>query len=81
MNHIKLSSLINENIEISNVVTLENECKQFAQRLIDNAVITSVHKDLTSADGKACDYVEDIAEVVRNEVIKWKSMVNARGGR
>lgn len=82
MSHIKLSSLVlAENIEITNVVKLENECKAFAQRLVQQGIVSSVHKDLTSADGKAVDYVEDIAEVIRNEVIKWKSMVNARGGR
>lgn len=81
MSHIKLSSLIGENIEVSNVVKLENECRAFAQRLLDTGVIASIHKDLTSADVPAGNYVEDIAEVVRNEIIKWKSTVNARGGR
>jgi hypothetical protein len=60
---------------------LENECKAFAQRLIQSGIIDSVHKDLTSADVPAIDYSEDLGEVIRNEVIKWKSTVNARGGR
>lgn len=81
MNHIKLYSLVKENIEVSNVVKLENECKAFAKRLVDTGVISSLHKDLTSADVPATDYTEDLAEVIRNEVIKWKSIVNARGGR
>ena len=82
MNHIKLSSFIlSENIEIPNVVELEHACKAFAQKLIDDGLITSIHKDLTSSDVASANYVEDIAEVVRNEIIKWKSTVNARGGR
>lgn len=82
MSHIKLSSLVlAENIEIPNVVTLENECKTFAQKLINDGLITSAHKNLTSSDVAAGNYVEDIAEVIRNEIIKWKNMVNARGGR
>ena len=70
-----------ENIEISNVVKLENECKVFAQKMIQDGVVTSMHKDLTSSDVGASNYVEDLAEVIRNEVIKWKETVNARGGR
>lgn len=81
INRIKLSSLIPENIAVSNVMKLENECKAFAQRLVDTGVVGSMHKDLTSADVPATEYVEDIAEVVRNEIIKWKETVNARGGR
>lgn len=81
MSHIKLSSLIHENLEVSNVVKLENECKAFAKRLTDIGVVGNIHKDLTSADVPAENYVEDLAEVIRNEVIKWKSTVNARGGR
>lgn len=82
MNHIKLTKLIlAENIEISNVVKLENECKKFVQNLVNDGIVTSVHKDLTSSDVSAGNYVEDIAEVVRNEIIKWKNTINARGGR
>jgi hypothetical protein len=81
MSHIKLSSLLSENIEITDVVKLENECKAFAQKLVQDGVIGSIHKDLTSSDVAAGEYTEDIAEVIRSEVIKWKNMVNARGGR
>ena len=82
MSHIKLTSLVlAENIEIPNVVTLENECKIFAQKLINDGLITSAHKDLTSSDVVAGNYVEDIANVIRNEIIKWENVVNARGGR
>lgn len=82
MKHILLSSLLlSENIEITNVVKLENECKEFAKRLIQSGIVSSVHKDLTSSDVPAVDYTEDMAEVIRNEIIKWKSTVNARGGR
>jgi hypothetical protein len=81
MSHIKLSSLLSENIEITNVLKLENECKAFAQKLVQDGVVSSMHKDLTSSDVAACEYTEDIAEVIRNEVIKWKNTINARGGR
>ena len=82
MKPILLSSLLlSENIEITNVVKLENECKEFAKRLIAQGIVTSVHKDLTSSDVSAANYTEDMAEVIRNEIIKWKSTVNARGGR
>ena len=81
MSHIKLSSLLSENIEITNVLKLENECKAFAQKLIQDGVIGSMHKDLTSSDVAAGEYTEDIAEVIRNEVIKWKNTINVRGGR
>jgi hypothetical protein len=81
MSHIKLSSLLSENIEITDVVKLENECKAFAKKLVQGGVIGSMHKDLTSSDVAACEYTEDIAEVIRNEVIKWKNTINARGGR
>ena len=81
MSHIKLSSLLSENIEITNVLKLENECKAFAQKLVQDGVIGSMHKDLTSSDVAAGEYTEDIAEVIRNEVIKWKNTINARGGR
>lgn len=80
MSHIKLSSLITENIAISNVLKLENEAKAFAQKLVQDGIVVSIHKDLTSSDVVASNYVEDIAEVVRNEVIKWKDTINARGG-
>lgn len=82
MNHIKLTSfLLKENIQISDVMKLENECKAFVEKLIQLGVITSVHKDLTSSDVSAVNYTEDIAEVVRNEIIRWKDTINSRGGR
>jgi hypothetical protein len=81
MSHIKLSSLLLENIEITNILKLENECKAFAKKLVQDGVIGSMHKDLTSSDVAASEYTEDIAEVIRNEVIKWKNTINARGGR
>lgn len=81
MSHIKLTTLITENIDITNVVKLENECKEFAKKIIQAGIVSSSHKDLTSADVPAENYVEDLAEVIRNEIIKWKSIVNSRGGR
>jgi hypothetical protein len=52
-----------------------------AQKLIDRGLITSAHKDLTSSDVAAGNYVEDIAEVIRNAIINWDTVVNDRGGR
>lgn len=82
MSHIKLTSLVlDENIEIPNVVKLKDECKTFAQKLINDGLITSAHKNLTSSDVAAGNYVEDIAEVIRNAIINWDTVVNDRGGR
>ena len=82
MSHIKLKSMIlHEQINISDMNGLENASKAFAENLIKNKIIASHHKDLTAADTPIEAYVEDIAEVVRNEVIKWMDMANARGGR
>lgn len=82
MKHIKLSSLlIKENIEITNVIKLENECKEFVQKLIRSGIVTSTHKNLTSSDVPAQNYIEDIAEAIRNEIIRWKDTINSRGGR
>lgn len=82
MKHIKLTALLlKENIEITDVVRLENECKTFVQGLVQKGLITSMHEDMTSSDVNVQNYTEDIAEVVRNEIIKWKDTINARGGR
>ena len=81
MNHIKLTSLLSENIEVADLKKLEYASRAFAEALIKDNIIESRHVDLTSSDVASNQYVEDIAEVVRNEVIKWKDMVNARGGR
>jgi hypothetical protein len=81
MSHIKLTSLLSENIEVADLTKLEHASRAFAEALIKDNIIESRHVDLTSSDVASNQYVEDIAEVVRNEVIKWKDMVNARGGR
>lgn len=82
MSHIKLKPmLLKESIYISDVNALEHASKAFAQDLIKNKIIGSMHKDLTAADTPIEGYVEDIAEVVRNEVIKWMDISNKRGGR
>lgn len=82
MDHIKLKSfLLKENIDISDMISLEKASKSFALVLVRNKILTSKHKDLTSSDVEVNQYVEDIAEVVRNEVIHWVNIVNARGGR
>jgi glutamate synthase domain-containing protein 3 len=82
MNDLKLKSiLLNERIEISDMIMLEKASKAFAKILLDNKILTHRHKDLTSADVEAQQYIEDISEVVRNEVIKWMNVNNARSGR
>lgn len=82
MSKIKLKSLLlKEQIHIADMHGLENASKAFAEALIKNGIIGSHHKDLTAADTQVGQYTEDIAEVVRNEVIKWMDMANRRGGR
>ena len=82
MSEIKLKSLLlKEFIEVSDMQDLEKASKAFALTLLQNKVITSRHKDLTASDLDANQYVEDIAEVVRNEVIDWMNTANSRGGR
>lgn len=82
MNHIKIKPFIlNEQIEISDMVQLEKVSKAFAKVLLDKKILIHHHKDLTAADVNAPQYIEDISEVVRNEVIKWMNTVNARSGR
>lgn len=82
MSDLNLKSLfLKENIDISDMISLEKASKAFALMLIKNKIVTSKHKDLTSSDVEARQYTEDIAEVVRNEVIHWVNTVNARGGR
>lgn len=82
MNEIKLKSfLLKERIEISDINQLENISKAFAKVLIEKKVIIHKHEDLTASDVEASQYVEDIAEIIRNAVIKWMNTNNARSGR
>lgn len=82
MKNVKLKSLLlKEQFHISDMSALENASKLFAKTLVKDKIIGSHHKDLTAADTNIDQYVEDISEVVRNEVIKWMDMANRRGGR
>lgn len=82
MSEIKLKSLLlKEFIEISDMQDLEKASKAFTLILLKNKVLTSRHKDLTASDLDVNEYVEDIAEVVRNAVEHWMNTANKRGGR
>ena len=82
MNHVSLKSLLlKEQFHVSDMVMLEKACKAFADVLIKNNIVAHHHKDLTAADTPISQYSEDIAEVVRNEVIHWMNTANSRGGR
>ena len=82
MSEIKLKSLLlKEFIEVSDMQNLEKASKAFALTLLQNKVLTSKHKDLTASDLDVNEYVEDIAEVVRNAVEHWMDTANRRGGR
>ncbi len=82
MSEIKLKSLLlKEFIEVSDMQNLEKASKAFALTLLKNKILTSKHKDLTASDLDVNQYAEDIAEVVRNEVLKWMDVANRRGGR
>lgn len=79
---MKLKSLLlKEQFHITDMNALEKASKAFALTLLKNNIIGSHHKDLTAADTDISQYAEDIAEVVRNEVIKWMDISNRRGGR
>lgn len=82
MSNLTLKSiLLKEQFYISDMNGLESASKAFAEEIIKNRVLGSRHKDLTAADTAIDQYTEDIAEVVRNEVIKWMDTANRRGGR
>lgn len=82
MSEIKLKSLLlKEQFHISDMNDLEKASKAFALTLLKNNVIGYHHKNMTAADTPIDQYAEDIAEVVRNEVIKWMDVANRRGGR
>lgn len=82
MRNLKLKSiLLKEQFHITDVIALEKASGDFAKMLINNKIIGSHHKNMTAADTNINQYTEDIAEVVRNEIIKWMDMANRRGGR
>lgn len=82
MSEIKLKSLLlKEQFHVSDMVALDKASKAFALTLLKNKILGSHHKDLTAADTEIDQYAEDIAEVVRNEVLKWMDVANRRGGR
>ncbi len=73
--------MLKEQFHVSDMVMLEKACKAFADTLIKEKIVAHQHKDLTAADTPISQYSEDIAEVVRNEVIHWMNTANSRGGR
>lgn len=82
MSEIKLKSLLlKEQFHVSDMTALDKASRAFALTLLKNKIIGSHHKNLTAADTEISQYVEDISEVVRNEVIKWMDVANRRGGR
>jgi len=82
MNPIKLKNLIlKEQLEISDLHALENISKEFSKKIIELQILRSKHKPLTTMDVDASQYIEDLSEVVRNEVVSWVNVVNKRGGR
>lgn len=80
--NIKLKSLLlKEQLSVSDVRTLEQASKAFVQTLLRDKILASHHKDMTSADVNASQYVEELANVVKDEVISWVNTINSRGGR
>lgn len=75
------SLLLKEQFHVADMTALEKASKAFALLLLKNKIVGSHHKDLTAADTEIGQYAEDIAEVVRNEVISWMDTANRRGGR
>jgi hypothetical protein len=82
MNSIKLKNLIlKEELEISDLHALESLSTEFSKKIIELNILKSKHKPLTTMDVDASQYVEDLSEIVRNEVVSWVNTVNKRGGR
>lgn len=73
--------MLKEQFHVSDMVALDKASKAFALTLLKNKILGSHHKDMTAADTEIDQYAEDIAEVVRNEVLKWMDVANRRGGR
>jgi len=78
---IPLRSLVPEQVENPNLPGLEQESRAFAERLIKSGLVSSQNKPLTATQEQPLDYVEDLADVVRNAVIHWIDVENSRGGR
>ena len=82
MSNLKLKYiLLKEQFHITDVMALEKAASDFAKMLINKKIIGSHHKNMTAADTNINQYTEDIAEVVRNEIIKWMDVANRRGAR
>lgn len=80
--NIKLKELLlKEQLSVSDIKSLDNASRAFAQTLIKDKILQTRHQAMTSADVNASEYVEDLAEAVRDEVISWMNTINARGGR
>ena len=80
--NIKLKSLLlKEQLSVADVRTLEQASKAFVQTLLRDKILTSHHKDMTSADVNASQYMEELANAVKDGVISWVNTVNSRGGR
>lgn len=52
---------INENLTIKNSQKIKEEFKNLLNRLVQDGTLTSFHRDLTSGDMNAADFVEDFA--------------------
>lgn len=78
---IRLRSLLPEQMENADHAALDKESRIFAQKLLQNGLISSRNKKLTTTQEQPMDYVEDLAEVLRNAVMHWVDTENSRGGR
>jgi len=78
---IQLRSLLPEQMENADHSAVDKEVLAFAQRLLQKGLISSRNKKLTATQEHPMDYVEDLAEVVRNAVMHWVDTENSRGGR
>jgi len=72
---------INENLIIQHSGKVKTEIKLLIQKLVNSGAIGSYHRDATSGDMDANDFVEDFTNALVSSLNKYIEMVNNRGNR
>lgn len=70
-----------EDIQVSDPRRLGELSKQFVDQLIKLNIIQTAQKQVTSANPSAAGFDEDLAEIIKNSIVKWASTNNSRAGR
>lgn len=72
---------INENLIVQHSDKVKHEIKQLIQKLVNDGTISSFHRDGTSGDMSANDFVEDFTNAMVSCLNKYVETVNNRGNR